>query len=591
MTHNGIPWLTILIFGPALGAILIATLPRDQKQLHRNVAFAISLLIFFLSIPLLTEFQVGWGGFQLTHEKLENVSWIPLLGIRYRVGIDGISLFLVLLTTLLTPICVLSAYKAVNKRVKEYMIALLLLEAGMIGALVSLDVFLFYVFWEVMLIPMYLIIGIWGGKDRVKAAVKFFIYTMIGSVLMLIALLYVYFHIPTGTEGGFSIENAWAAAQAMDAGTQGWLFLAFALAFAIKVPLFPLHTWLPDAHVQAPTAGSVILAAILLKMGTFGLIRYAIPMFPQAVFEFGPYISVLAVIGIVFGALMAWIQTDVKSLVAYSSISHLGFVVLGLFALTAQGMTGGVFVMLAHGVATGGLFLAVGFLYERRHKRGIEDFGGVAKQMPVFSAFFVIIVLASVGLPGLAGFVGEYLVLFGTAQSEMLHFGRTPWMLASGMGPEITAFLFTAVASTGVILAAVYLLRMVQKVLFGPIRHEEIKTFKDVNLREVAYFLPIIVLSFVLGLFPGFFTERIKTSVEKVTHILQAEYEDYAILEPDPVEHDDGHDEDPAPPPPEVDPHAGHEHGSIWWDLLPDGVLQDGSPDQLTVLEITEGIR
>lgn len=568
MTHNGIPWLTLLILGPSLGALLIAFLPKEQRDLHRNVALVVSLLMFALSLPLLFAFDSGWGEFQLTHEKLENLSWISSLGIRYYVGVDGISLFLVLLTTILTPICILSTYKAVNHRVKEYMIALLVLETGMIGALVSLDLFLFYVFWEVMLIPMYLIIGVWGGKERVKAAVKFFIFTMVGSVLMLAALLYVYYHIPAGPDHSFSVQNAWAAAQGLSAGEQAWLFAAFALAFAIKVPLFPFHTWLPDAHVQAPTAGSVILAGVLLKMGTFGLIRYAIPMFPQAAIKYGAYIAVLAVIGIIFGALMAMIQKDVKGLVAYSSISHLGFVVLGLFALNSQGITGGVYQMLAHGVSTGGLFLAVGFLYERRHKRGIEDFGGVAKQLPVFSTFFVIIMLASVGLPGLCGFVGEYLVLFGTAQSDTLHFGVTGW--GGQHGPELTALLFAGVAATGVILAAVYLLRVTQKVFFGPLEKPEVKSLKDTSWRELTYFAPIILLAFVLGLFPNYFIDKMEPSISRVTVLMEQQYEIYLAEnggELDSHGEDREHHEEEAPPQdepePEVDPHEGHDHGTL----------------------------
>ena len=556
MTHTGLPWLTILIAGPSLGAILLAMIPREHKDLQRNVALVVSLVIFVLSLPLLTAFEPGYGGFQLTHYKIEDIFWIEALGIKYRVGVDGISLFLILLTTLLTPICILSTYKAVNKHVKEYMICLLVLETGMIGALVALDLFLFYVFWEVMLIPMYLIIGVWGGVDRVKAAIKFFIFTMVGSVLMLVGLMYIYFHLPAGP-GGFSIENAWATCQAMSGKEQAFLFGAFALAFAIKVPLFPFHTWLPDAHVQAPTAGSVILAGVLLKMGTFGLIRYAIPMFPQAVYAYGSWIAVLAVIGIIFGALMAFVQKDVKSLVAYSSISHLGFVVLGLFALTSQSVTGGVYQMLAHGVSTGGLFLAVGFLYERRHKRGIDDFGGVAKELPVFSAFFLIIMLASVGLPGLCGFIGEYLVLFGTAQSQTLHFGAVPWTTSTGLGPELTGFMFAAVSSLGVILAAVYLLKMTQKVFFGPVVHEEIKTFKDASYRELAYFLPIIVLAFGLGLYPSYFTDRIQPSVDRLTVLMENEYERYI--------------EENAPEEEEVDEHdhatddEAHDDAAMWW--------------------------
>lgn len=592
MTHTGLPWLTIITFAPALGAILLVMLPRVEKDLLRNVALGISLLTFAFSIPLLTGFSPNFGGFQLTQSHIEDVSWISVLGVRYRVGVDGISLFLVLLTTFLTPICILSTYRAVEDRVKEYMIALLVLETGMLGALVALDVFLFYVFWELMLIPMYLIIGVWGGPRRRYAAVKFFLYTMVGSVLMLIAIMYVYLKgAQLGGVNDFSIERAWEIGQSLSPTEQGWLFAAFFLAFAIKVPLFPVHTWLPDAHVEAPTAGSVILAGVLLKLGTFGIVRYAMPMFPQALFAFAPWIAILSIIGIIYGALMAIVQKDVKSLVAYSSISHLGFVVLGLVALSPQGITGGVFQMLAHGISTGGLFLAIGILYEQRHKRGIDDYGGVASKLPVFSTFFVIIVLASVGLPGLCGFVGEYLILFGTAVSDTLHFGAAPlvmfpgaqseacmgpgWAVGSACaGPEATTYIFTALAASGVILAAVYLLRMVQKVLFGKVVHPEVEELRDLNKREVAYLLPIIVMAFVMGIFPGYFTDRIEPSVQRLTITMEREYADYVarhaldeqalvgldrpdvrspaaiVGAPDHDGHDHaGHD------------HAGHDHG------------------------------
>jgi NADH-quinone oxidoreductase subunit M len=545
MALTGIPWLTLIIFGPVLGAIAVALVPREQKGLLRNVAFISSLLVFLVSIPLFTNFDPGAAEpFQLTFHRVEDIAWIPAIGARYHVGVDGISMFIILLTTVLTPLCILSTYKAVEHRVKEYMISLLVLETGMIGALAALDVFLFYVFWELMLIPMYFIIGVWGGPRRRYAAIKFFIYTMVGSVLMLIALLYVYFK---GDGTDFSVLYMWEVAQSLTRGEQVWLFLCFTLAFAIKVPLFPFHTWLPDAHVEAPTAGSVILAGVLLKMGTFGIVRYAMPMFPQAFFVFAPWIAVLSVIGIIYGALMAWIQKDIKSLVAYSSVSHLGFVVLGLMALTPAGVTGGVFQMLAHGVATGGLFLGVGFLYEQRHKRGIDDYGGIAKQVPAFSAFFVIIVLASAGLPGLAGFIGEFMVLMGTAQSEVLTFGGHgaffPSIQATACtdggflaaaackGPEITAYIFTALAGTGVILAAIYLLHMVKKVFFGPMVHEENTKLRDMNLREVAYFLPIVLLAGFMGINPAFITDRLEGSVGFVIGEIEGDYERFYIEE------------------------------------------------------------
>lgn len=533
--QTGIPWLTLVIFGPILGAFAVALCPRDNKPLLRNVAFIVSIGVFVLSIPLLVGFDLSSGGFQLTYEKVENIEWIAALGIKYRVGVDGISLLLILLTTFLTPICILSAFKAVEHKVKEYMIALLVLECGMLGALASLDVFLFYIFWEVMLIPMYFIIGVWGGPRRIYAAVKFFIFTMVGSVLMLVALLYIYFQGSADGIQSFSIEHMWLTASQLSTAEQSWLFLAFALAFAIKVPLFPFHTWLPDAHVEAPTAGSVILAGVLLKMGTFGLVRYAMPMFPQAFFTFAPYLSILAVIGIVYGALMALVQKDVKGLVAYSSVSHLGFVVLGLMAATPQGITGAVFIMLAHGIATGGLFLCVGVLYERRHTRGINDFGGIASQMPKFATLFMIICLASVGLPGLAGFAGEFLVLVGTSASDTLHFGDyvvysfsqvseciTDGNIDACRGTEGTALLFAIVAASGVILAAIYLLRLVGKVLFGPLDKEENKKLKDLSVRELFVLVPVVLIAFFMGIFPGFFTARINATVDGLVDHMDA---------------------------------------------------------------------
>ncbi|MBN1944627.1 MAG: NADH-quinone oxidoreductase subunit M [Bradymonadales bacterium] len=518
MGLSGVPWLSLVIFGPLLGAIGIGLIPRDQKALLRNLAFFSSLGVFALSIPLVLLFDPARGDFQLTMQQFENVAWIPALGVRYQVGVDGISLFLIVLTTFLTPLCILSAYRAVEDRVKEYLIALLVLETGMLGALAALDVFLFYIFWEVMLIPMYLIIGVWGGPRRRYAAVKFFLYTMVGSVLMLVAILYVY---SQGEVADFSVEHLWATAQGLGGRAQLWLFLAFALAFAIKVPLFPLHTWLPDAHVEAPTAGSVILAGVLLKMGTFGFVRYAMPMFPEALQVCAPYIALLALIGIIYGALVAWVQSDVKSLVAYSSVSHLGFVVLGLMALTPQGISGGTFLMLAHGVSTGGLFLCVGFLYERRHRRLIADFGGIARVVPVFSAIFLVIVLASAGLPGLSGFVGEFLVLIGASQSHSLHFGPVEYSFFGRVGPSVTSFLFAGLATLGVILAALYLLSMVRRMLFGPVVHEANTRISDASPRELAYLVPVVLAAFFLGIFPGFFTSRIEATTARLLEVIE----------------------------------------------------------------------
>ncbi|MEX2090444.1 MAG: NADH-quinone oxidoreductase subunit M, partial [Bacteroidota bacterium] len=375
--------------------------------------------------------------------------WIEHLSISYSVGVDGMSLLLILLTTFLTPLALLGTWNSITHRIKEYMVMMLLLEVGMIGVFASVDLFLFYVFWEAMLIPMYFIIGIWGGQDRVYAAVKFFLFTLFGSLLMLVAILALAYSASTLPGGTFTTDllTLYGVGPRLALNVQSWMFLAFALSFAIKVPLFPLHTWLPDAHVQAPTAGSVILAGVLLKMGTYGLIRFCLPLFPDATFVFTPLMSSLAVIGIIYGALVAMVQTDIKKLVAYSSVSHLGFVVLGTFAMTEEGIQGAIIQMVNHGLSTGALFLLVGMIYDRAHTRAIADFGGVAKVMPVFASFFMIVTLSSIGLPGLNGFVGEFLILVGSFKS-----------------PFLGSYAYSVVATSGVILAAVYMLWMYQRV-------------------------------------------------------------------------------------------------------------------------------
>ncbi|HET7903033.1 MAG TPA: NADH-quinone oxidoreductase subunit M, partial [Candidatus Eisenbacteria bacterium] len=404
--------LTIVIFIPLAGALGLVAVPGTEPRQQKFVAFVTSLVTFALSLGLWFGFDPSAAAPEFQFEQRS--PWIPTIGIGYHVGLDGVALLLVMLTTVLTPIVVLSAWRAVEERVKEFMIALLVLETAMIGTFAALDLVLFYVFWELILVPMYLLIGIWGSQNRLYATIKFFVYTFAASVLMLIAILYVYFH----AGGTFDYVDARAALQ-VTPEVGRWLFLAFALAFAVKVPMFPLHTWLPDAHTEAPTAGSVILAGVLLKMGTFGFFRYAMPLFPEAALEYRSFIAILAVIGILYGALMSLVQTDMKRLVAYSSVSHLGFVMLGLMALSAEGLTGGVYQMLNHGVSTGGLFLLVGMLYERRHTRLISEYGGIAKQVPKIATVFVIVTLSSVGLPGTNGFVGEFLILSGTWLSRL----------------------------------------------------------------------------------------------------------------------------------------------------------------------------
>jgi NADH-quinone oxidoreductase subunit M len=483
--------LSLTTFLPVLGVLLLLFIPKDSKGMLRNVAFVTTVVTFLVSLPIMFGFQSN-AEFQF----VENVPWIaagPFV-MRYFIGIDGISLWLVILTTFIMPIAVLSTYTAVEEKVKEYMILLLLLETGMLGAFISLDMFLFYIFWEVMLIPMYFMIGIWGGKNRIYAAVKFFIYTMVGSLLMLVALIYLYFK---GMEAGFTNFGLLQFFNLqLPLSTQVWLFLAFALAFAIKVPMFPLHTWLPDAHTEAPTAGSVILAAILLKMGTYGYVRFAIPLFPEAAHKFAPLIATLAVIGIIYAALVAMVQEDVKKLVAYSSVAHLGFVMLGVFAFNTEGITGGMMQMINHGISTGALFLIVGFIYERRHTRLITDFGGLSKQMPVFATIFMIVTFSSVGLPGTNGFVGEFLVLIGAFESELR------W--------------WTIIASSGVILSAVYMLWMFQRVMFGELDNPKNQKLLDLNAREIGIMVPLIVMIFVMGIYPKPFIDKMDPAIKKL---------------------------------------------------------------------------
>jgi NADH-quinone oxidoreductase subunit M len=468
--------------------VLVALVPRALTAVHRGLGLVVALATLGLSLPLWFRFDGDSADFQFE----EIYSWMPTLGVSFHVGIDGISLLRVLLTTFLTPIALASAWSAIEDRTKEFVITMLLLETGMLGVFVSLDLFLFFVFWEAMLIPMYLVIGVWGGGNRIYAAVKFVLYTMVGSALMLVAILALYYQHGAAT-GTFTFDVPTLARWVLPPGLgQNLMFLAFALAFAIKVPLFPFHTWLPDAHVEAPTAGSVILAGVLLKMGTYGFLRFCLPFFPDASVMFAPLVFGLAVVGIVYGAWVSTVQPDLKKLVAYSSVSHLGFVMLGLFTLNQQGLVGGLIQMINHGLSTGALFLMVGMIYERRHTRLIAEFGGLWKVIPAFSALFLVVVLSSLGLPGLNGFVGEFLVLVGAFQVS-------PWL--------------AALATTGIIFAAVYLLWMYQRVVFGEVTHAENARLTDLTAREWAVLVPVLLLIVWIGVYPAAFTGKTEATI------------------------------------------------------------------------------
>jgi NADH-quinone oxidoreductase subunit M len=485
--------LTFLVLFPLAGGILLLFAGRGRDALVRYLALGISVAVFALSLLLWLLFDPASADYQF----VERYPWLPDFGISYHVGVDGISLWLVILTTFLTPISLLCSWESVERRVREFSFFMLALEAAMIGVFISLDLFLFYVFWDAMLIPMYFLIGVWGYDQRIYAAVKFILYTMAGSVLMLIAIIWIaYYH--QAVTGVPSFDLAELSAMTIPPALQTWLFLAFAVAFAIKVPLFPFHTWLPDAHVQAPTAGSVILAGVLLKMGTYGLLRFAFPLFPSAAADLAPWIAVLAVIGIVYGALVAMVQPDMKKLVAYSSVSHLGFVVLGLCALTVNGVQGAVYQMLAHGVSTGGLFLIVGMLSDRRHTRLIAEYGGLKAVTPQLVAAFLLITLASVALPGMNGFVGEFLILVGTFGSALQN-----------------ARMLAAIAATGVILSAVYMLWMFQRVNYGPVTNAKNRGLRDLSPREWLVIAPICAMAIVMGVLPSVFLRPMEPAVRR----------------------------------------------------------------------------
>ena len=490
--------LSLIAFVPLTGAVIVMLFfKKEQTSAIKGFATAVAGLDFLLSIPLWTRFDTSEAGFQF----IQKMNWIPSIGVSYFVAVDGISVLLILLTTITMIVATVSSFTAIVEREKEYYVCLLLMATGMLGTFMPIDIFLFYVFFEITLVPMYFLIGIWGGTRKLYAAIKFFLYTLFGSVLMLLGILALYFaNLKYGTGNlTFDLTQLYAVGPKIPIALQSWIFLAFFIGFAIKVPMFPFHTWLPDAHVEAPTAGSVILAGILLKMGTYGFVRFVLPVLPQASQLFVPFMVLLSIVGIIYGALVAMAQTDVKKLVAYSSVSHLGFVMLGVFALNEQGVLGGQLQMINHGISTGALFLLVGMVYERRHTREISEFGGLSKQMPVYSTIFAITMLSSIGLPGLNGFVGEFLILLGAFKAS---------------------YIYAAFAVVGIVLGAAYMLWLFQRMFFGTLDNPENQKLTDCNSREILYMLPMIVLMFWIGLYPKPFLSRMEASVAKVVKMV-----------------------------------------------------------------------
>src|ERR1700741_1579383 len=496
--------LSVVLFTPLVGALILLFVPREMEQAHRIAGNLFGVLGFLVSLPLLRWFKPEWGGFTFQ----ENAEWIPSIGAKYHLGIDGISLLLVMLTTFLGMIAILSSWSAIHQRTKEYYILLLLLQTGMIGVFVSLDFFLFYVFWEVMLVPMYFLIGVWGSDRRLYAAIKFFLYTLAGSVVMLLAILALYFYAPVaaGATRTFDVPTLLPAAQHFSDPLQVWLFWGFFFSFAIKVPMFPFHTWLPDAHTEAPTAGSVILAGVLLKMGTYGFLRFSLPLLPADPALRARIIHIviaLSLVSIIYGAVVCLMQKDMKRLIAYSSVSQLGFCTLGIFALTPQGLEGSVLQQINHGISTGALFLIVGVLYERRHTRLISEFGGLATPMPNYAAIYLIITLSSLGMPVLNGFIGEFTIL---------------------QGAFVVSKAWAAWGPLGIVLGAAYLLWLYQRVMFGPVTHDVNKALPDLNLREYAVLLPLVLMAFWIGIYPKPFFAYITNPVEKIVHQVNPDF-------------------------------------------------------------------
>jgi NADH-quinone oxidoreductase subunit M len=496
MEFNGL--LTLLTFFPLIGVaaiLLLKPIKRESDNLIRQIAIGTSVITLLLSVVVLIQFNPTVPGLQLK----DRVDWIDIgkVHIDYYLAVDGISILFILLTTFITLLAIIASWSAIQHQVKAYYVFMLLLLTGMIGVFLAQDLFLFYIFWEFTLIPMYFLIGIWGGEKRVYASIKFFLYTMAASLLMLLAILYLGFKFET-----FQVDDLAQFSRNLPIAAQSLLFLGFGIAFAVKVPIFPFHSWLPDAHTEAPTAGSVILAGILLKMGTYGFIRFNLPLFPQASVDFAPYIAILAIIGIIYGAIVSFPQKDVKRLVAYSSVSHLGFVMLGIFSLNAAGLAGGILQGVNHGLSTGALFFLVGILYEQRHTRAMSAFGGIWRAMPLFTALSLVVILSSMGLPGLNGFVGEFTILLGSMGAEVA-LGQNAW-------------IYTAFAASGVILAAIYLLWMFQRVFMGPLDKDENKSLRDVNGRELAIFLAFLVFIVWIGIYPQPYFDVMERSVSQL---------------------------------------------------------------------------
>ncbi|TDI30261.1 MAG: NADH-quinone oxidoreductase subunit M [Acidobacteria bacterium] len=501
--------LSAITFIPLVGALIIMVFPKAQKRaiayfatLVAGVDLLVSLPLFFATPENAAGLFSGWGAFNF----VEDLEWIPAIGARYILGVDGISALMILLTTLLGLIAILSSWSCITDRVKEYYVFLLLLQTGMLGVFCSLDFFLFYVFWEVMLVPMYFLIGIWGGARRLYATIKFFLYTLAGSVLMLLGILAIYFYVGQNTFDVRILASILAAdTSSAWSGIAWWVFLTFFIGFAIKVPMVPFHTWLPDAHTEAPTAASVILAGVLLKMGTYGFVRFSLPLMPATAWVYAEFLLWLSVIGIIYGALVAMAQKDWKKLIAYSSVSHLGFVMLGIFSFNQIGLSGGILQMVNHGLSTGALFLIIGIIYERRHTRLLSDFGGLSKVMPVFAVMFMIFTLSSIGMPALNGFIGEFTILAGAFQ----------------IVPALGGRIFAILGATGIILGAAYMLWLYQRTMFGKLDNPENENLKDLNIREWIYLMPLVLLCFWIGLYPKPFFAMLEPATAKLAATLE----------------------------------------------------------------------